>query len=359
MISSIRIKDFKRFRNLTLEFGQITVLTGMNGSGKSSVIQAILLADEIAGSPNEWVGLNNEFGIELGEAQDVLHQDSTDGLIEIEIDGATYILDAGNLAGDYTPYLTITSKPSAVAYTANRDNTRPIYLSAERLGPRRTSPTSSSLPKEVALGADGRFTAHTFAANTQREVHEGRRNASAGSVKTLRVQAEAWLSAIVGPIDVEPRLISGTNLAAIRMRKGGENSEWRLPSNMGFGVSYVLPIIIAGLLAPQGGLLIVDSPEAHLHPAGQSAIGEFLATVAGSGVQVIMETHSDHVLNGVRKAVSITKSIPSEQVSIHYFSDNIPPKKLKISPRGKLSEWPKGFFDQISIDLAALTKRRA
>ena len=87
-------------------------------------------------------------------------------------------------------------------------------------------------------------------------------------------------------------LEAGLDALADRMR----------PTNMGFGVSYALPVITAGLLAPAGSLLVVENPEAHLHPAGQSRVGRFLAHLAASGVQVVAETHSDHVLNGVRLA---------------------------------------------------------
>lgn len=60
---------------------------------------------------------------------------------------------------------------------------------------------------------------------------------------------------------------------------------------MGFGLSYALPIVVGGLVAAKDGLLIVENPEAHLHPQGQSNMGQFLAWLAGKGVQVIVETH--------------------------------------------------------------------
>ncbi len=89
--------------------------------------------------------------------------------------------------------------------------------------------------------------------------------------------------------------------------------------NMGFGVSYSLPIVLAGLFAPVGGLLIIENPEAHLHPAGQSRMGTFLATLAGDGVQVLVETHSDHVLNGIRRAIGEHLVLGAEHALVHFF----------------------------------------
>jgi predicted ATPase len=105
-------------------------------------------------------------------------------------------------------------------------------------------------------------------------------------------------------------------------------------------------------------LLIVDSPEAHLHPAAQSALGGFLAAVAASGVQVIVETHSDHLLNGIRKAVAVRRTIDPALVKIAFFGQDPEPARLSISERGSVSDWPAGFFDQLEADLGELTRLR-
>lgn len=133
------------------------------------------------------------------------------------------------------------------------------------------------------------------------------------------------------------------------------------PANIGFGLTYAFPIIVAGLLAKKEQVLVIDSPEAHLHPLGQSKIGYFLGVIAAAGVQVIVETHSDHVLNGIRLAVA-KKAISNESVGIHFFSSSNSGEENRpkiVSPQvdvnGSLSEWPSGFFDQTDKDLAALS----
>jgi predicted ATPase len=126
---------------------------------------------------------------------------------------------------------------------------------------------------------------------------------------------------------------------------------------MGFGVSYALPVVLAGLIAAPGGLSIVENPEAHLHPAGQSRMGVFLAWLSGNGVQVLLETHSDHVLSGIRRAIGEFKYLAHDQAITHFFAapgGNLSIEELYFSSIGGISNWPKGFFDQYQIDVASL-----
>jgi predicted ATPase len=131
---------------------------------------------------------------------------------------------------------------------------------------------------------------------------------------------------------------------------------------MGFGVSYSLPVVVAALRAPRGGILIVENPEAHLHPAGQSGIGELLAVAAGDGVQVLVETHSDHVINGIRRAVvDRVARLATREVAIHFVRDDPsgePVTTIALDETGTLSAWPAGFFDQIERDLAQIARRK-
>jgi len=105
-------------------------------------------------------------------------------------------------------------------------------------------------------------------------------------------------------------------------------------------------------------MLIVENPEAHLHPRAQSAIGEFLARVAAGGAQVVVETHSEHVLNGARRMVKQTVLTP-EKLCLHYFAntkDVLEPTvtTIPVSLTGDISTWPEGFFDQLDQDLSII-----
>ena len=75
---------------------------------------------------------------------------------------------------------------------------------------------------------------------------------------------------------------------------------------------------MAALSAGKNELWLIENPEVHLHPAGQAQMGQFLAEVAAAGVQVIVETHSDHVFNGIRRAVK-SKRLAADDVALHFM----------------------------------------
>lgn len=131
-------------------------------------------------------------------------------------------------------------------------------------------------------------------------------------------------------------------------------------TNVGFGITYTLPIIVAVLASEPDTLVIVENPEAHLHPRGQAKMGELLAIAASCGVQVVIETHSDHVLNGIRLAVHGGKLKPDD-VQLHYFQRQEKQGQAYtkvISPRinrsGRIDKWPDGFFDEWDKSLEVL-----
>jgi predicted ATPase len=130
------------------------------------------------------------------------------------------------------------------------------------------------------------------------------------------------------------------------------------PTNTGFGLSFVLGIIVAGLAAQPNTILIVENPEAHLHPRAQSNLGEFLGRVSAGGTQVFVETHSEHVVNGIRRMIKQTILTP--EIGRFFFfskaSNAFEPSVLPISvtPSGDFSAWPEGFFDQLDNDLSVI-----
>ena len=130
-------------------------------------------------------------------------------------------------------------------------------------------------------------------------------------------------------------------------------TEFHSPVHTGFGLTQVLPVIVAGLSAAKGDVILLENPEVHLHPAGQAQMGIFLAEVANAGIQVVVETHSDHFLNGVRRAVK-TGRLTSENVAVHFFQPVSPTLSQVESPTidnsGNVNDWPEGFFDQFDKD---------
>lgn len=145
------------------------------------------------------------------------------------------------------------------------------------------------------------------------------------------------------------------------------------PQSVGFGISYILPVLVALLTSIPEDIVIIENPEAHLHPRGQAEMGNLIARAAAYGVQVFVETHSDHVINGVRVAVK-KGIVKPDDVNIAFFerkrheivSDDgvkgqeyyADVRNIKIDANGSLSEYPEDFMDEWSNQLMRLMRPR-
>lgn len=366
MIRFLTLRNFKCIRFCRMDFAPLTVLCGANGVGKSSVIQALLIARSagLAGKSQTSISLNGLNGLDLGTVGDILCQepDSDHILIELETEtGKNVFVGDGSRSRLENQFLCLSCDVESNSVLANPVATSFMYLSAERLGPRDTLLTQSRPNDHLDLGSRGEFVAEILARFEHQEVPQKLRHPSNDSneATSLRQQVERWLGDWAPGIQIETKLYQGTNAVSLRFRRQDVRSEWVRPTNTGFGISHSLPIVIAGLISHAGGILIVDNPESHLHPAGQSAMGYFLATVAGAGVQVVVETHSDHILNGIRLAVMNKEhSLKAQQVTFFHLTtdtNGVPNiSSISMHSDGQLSHWPKGFFDQIERDLVAL-----
>lgn len=174
---------------------------------------------------------------------------------------------------------------------------------------------------------------------------------------TLSRQVEAWLGALFPGVALNIQRMPGTNQVTLGIRTGPE-TDFHRPQHVGFGLTCVLPILVVCLMADRDELVLIENPEAHLHPRAQAELGRFLARVAQSGVQIIVETHSDHILNGARRAVK-DDIINPENVMLHFFrlrGDDHETQVIspRIDPQGRIDSWPEGFFDQFDKDTMTL-----
>jgi predicted ATPase len=177
----------------------------------------------------------------------------------------------------------------------------------------------------------------------------------------LLKQVQAYMNDIFPGFRMDIQPIIGTNNATLQFATNAAVGFVR-PQNIGFGLSFTLPIYTACLCAGKGDIVMVENPEAHLHPFAQSQIGDFIAKTASAGVQVIVETHSDHVLNGIRKSVkNEAHPIKASDTAVYFFSglkEEGDPMIIstEIKDDGSLTEWPDGFFNQYEKDLAELVE---
>jgi predicted ATPase len=365
VIVGATVKGLKRFKDERFKLAPLSVLTGLNGSGKTSLLQSVMLAVESSTTKSSSLSLNGPFGLELGTAEDVLNWESTS---PIEISFETREGETAHwqfaVPSEDALYLEIVDAPS---YPPKQFSGKPrmfTYLSAERLGPRGYTAASPLPEAELEVGVHGEYCAHVLSVLGDQVMKAKERTHplySASAPRLLKYEVEQWLSEIARPIEVTGVRSPGATVAELRFRAPG--ATWVRSTNMGFGISYALPIVLAGLIADTDGLLLIENPEAHLHPAGQSRMGVFLAWLAGRGVQTIVETHSDHVINGIRRAIAEHGYLHPSSAIMHWFGGEDDEDKpistsLSIGETGSVSAWPKGFFDQYQIDVASLGRIR-
>jgi len=346
MVDQILIKNFKCFESLELPLRSLNVFSGLNGMGKSTVIQSLLVLKQseqnnyLPGS----ICLNGDY-VNVGMAQDVLYEHSENEVIELQLQEMDrsfgikvyYQKDADVLEaesiGNYHPF-SLFQKPFE-------------YLNAERRSPQVIYPKSSfHIDSQARLGVNGEYTVHYLCKYQDRSI-------SWDKEKSLKEAVQFWLNMISPEVKFDVSEIENTDLAKLGFYYMDKTkSRIFRPTNVGFGISYVLPVIVALLKAEIGSTLILENPEAHLHPKGQRKMVELIALCASNGIQIFLETHSDHILNGIRIAVK-QKVLKGEDTKLFYFSRRESEGKTvhmaespKIYDNGKLSYWPDGFFDE-------------
>lgn len=381
MLREIRFEHFKCFEALTLPIAPLTLLAGVNAAGKSTIVQALALLRqsvveaELAGSL-----LLDGGTVSLGTLADVVdkvHGRRSFGL-GLAGDGFRVSWTFGSPDGERTAVTLPVQRmrwqgvdveggvPLQALLPAGDDGpiagqvrsllSRLDHIGAERLGPREIYRLGHRAWHDT-VGSQGERAAGALWLNELETVPESLRLEDA--TPNLRGQFQAWLSRFFPGVLVRVEPISGVNAVTLAFKTSNE-TDFHRPQHVGYGITHLLPILVAGLRAGPGRVLVVENPEVHLHPAGQAAIGGFLARVATTGATVIVETHSDHVLNGVRRAVrdGILKT-PANEVALHFFRERALARQegvaQVVSPRmdraGNIDHWPAGFFDQFDLDM--------
>jgi predicted ATPase len=378
MISMITLEHFKCFDSIELPLARLTILAGGNATGKSSAAQALVLLHQSLTSSTRWSELIlNGDQLSLGTVTDVV--DNINGRQQLSIgvvnDGERFTWefegerramsmrliryadgsldvpcqDFVALRGPLLPF----EQPSEARDNLNLILNKLGYITAERLGPRDVYPLKDAT-SSTTVGPTGAYAASVLHWNGENRSLPG--VSIEGTAPTVMHQTRAWMSCFFPGCDLEVQAVTNSNLISLGFRTSSETGMHR-PTNTGYGLSQVLPIIVSGVSAHEGDMLVIENPEVHLHPSGQSLMGEFLAMVASAGVQLLVETHSDHVLNGIRRTVK-RGTLPPEYCVIHYFSRRDAEAAQVTSPRimadGSIDHWPVGFFDQHDNDLSDL-----
>jgi predicted ATPase len=372
-LKTIKLKNFKSFENLELELSGLNILAGANSVGKSTVIQSLLLMKQnknnIRSTPpfngndegfeldrfdvnGELVSLGNEDGLIYIDAQDdeiglAISGDKFSLLLSKETKGAWQVLTRkSDMKKRETDWI-------SRSFMMHRETVPDFsYLSTNRAPPLIIYPLSDYNIANHSIGIYGQFTAHYLAVNKASPLTIKALKHPGSRTDLLLENVSHWLAQISENVDVTAKVLPEANQAAITYSYsyGNKKSREITPLNVGFGVTHVLPVVTLLLMAKPGETIIIENPEAHLHPKGQANLAKLISLVAAHGVQVIIETHSDHILNGVRVA---TKEgiIKPEQSKVFFFQhkqDSLAcmATEITIEADGSVNQWPKGFFDE-------------
>ena len=392
MIHRIDLDMFKCFEKLRLPLGHLTLLSGINASGKSSVLHSLVLLHQTI-QENEWstrLTLNGDI-VSLGTVTDVVDQENGRNSIDICLAGED-VSCLWSFSGDRSdmsmklerqivdgkefepPFILSNLLPNSVESYSARQMVDAIkrltYITAEREGPRDVYPLEDryALMRERGMWTTSEILSHhqlffsrvgPRGENAISVLYWGMNENVAeelripGIVPTLRHQVGARMNTFFPGCSVDVQKVPHANAVTLGVRMS-EATEYLRPIHCGFGITQVLPIVISALSIPKNDLFLIENPEVHLHPAGQALMGRFLAELANYGIQVIVETHSDHVLNGIRRAVK-TGSIPADKVVLHFFKARSPNTPQVLTPvidsSGNVDVWPDGFFDQFDRDM--------
>jgi predicted ATPase len=160
---------------------------------------------------------------------------------------------------------------------------------------------------------------------------------------------QQWLSYIFNGANIEIN-DKGESVLALNINPKNDGKLYK-SVNVGFGYSYILSIVLTCLIAKEDDIVIFENPEAHLHPKAQSRLTHLFTRLASNKVQLFIESHSEHILNGLRVAIADKNcEIQKSMVSSYFFGEDFKVDKLDIDEKGFVSNWPKDFFDQMEID---------
>lgn len=454
MLDRLFVENFKAWRKLDIKFGTVTGLFGTNSSGKSSVMQFLLLLKQTKNATDR--GLVLDFGgpeqfVNLGGFNDAVHLHSlstqlewklkwtlpkelsivnpsgkrTDILfrgssitvsslaklkgraltsdrveyrfgsykfrIEPKKEGASEFELTAEWMDSMQPFQFVRNKARAWAlpgpvkthlfpdqaktyfqnsdflgileseYEAMMDSI--YYLGPLRAPPRREYPWSGASPSDVGLKGE-RAVEALLAATARGEL---RNRGGKTHYRPFQEMIAFWLKelGLIHAFRIE-EIGSGANLYRAVVQKDAKGTH-ALLTDVGFGVSQVLPALVLLHYVPEGSTVLMEQPEIHLHPAVQSGLADVILTVARARkLQVIVESHSEHMLRRFQRRVA-EGAFEAKDLKL-YFCDTVGGvatlNDLALNMFGEIENWPDNFFGDEMTEIAetrkaALRKRAA
>ncbi|MCS7301130.1 MAG: DUF3696 domain-containing protein [Fimbriimonadales bacterium] len=417
MITRLHLRNFKSWREADIEFGSITAFFGANSSGKTAILQFLLLLKQTVGHSDPTVPLfwgDERSPVDLGGYLDAVYEHKPENRIEwalqwkaaempeLPSSGSAVLTHRAQVAlhreqptiqsmayewsqafvelrrgrDDYelttqgfnlqrargrpaqivTPLKCYGFPEQAIARYRNADFLaslnlafaqlfeRVYYLGPLREYPRRQYRWSGAKPRDV--GSRGEQVVDALIAARQMKQIAVSRRGRGGSLTVEQAVAERLRAmGLIHRFRLH-EVAKGTRLFEVRVQRT-ENSPEVALTDIGFGVSQVLPVVTLCYYAPEGSILILEQPEIHLHPAAQMGLADtIIDAVKTRNLQVILETHSEHFLLRMQRRIAERQLDP--QKARLYFCEFVENESrlttIRVNEQGEILNYPQGFF---------------
>ncbi|QZE13070.1 DUF3696 domain-containing protein [Halosquirtibacter laminarini] len=364
MIKRIKIENFKALQEVDLTTKKLNIFTGLNGMGKSTILQSLLLLRQSFQPPFDTLYLNNHL-IELGTFREIFCENPSSNQLSLMLQWE----EGSQLSIERTYDTSLESQKSIKGEALDNESLKEHalfaedtfkYLSAHRMKPSDVYEMNASLIDKRQLGNEGEFAPHYYHLNKNENIGiKALAFDEDDHIFSLEHQLNQWLGVISPKIIVNTESVNGNmiQLTYSYVTAHGNTSSY-LPKNAGFGLTYVFSVLVALLTAREGDILVIENPESHIHPKGQTELARLMALAAKSGVQIFCETHSDHIIYGTRIAIK-EREIDKDEVTLYYIDrDDIEhfsvAHKIEIDKYGRLDRNARKYFNEFESHLNRL-----
>jgi predicted ATPase len=396
--TEIGVRGFKSFAEETrIQLGSLTILAGANSSGKSSIMQPLLMMKQTLEAPYDPGALLLDGpNVHFTSGQQML---SIDHKPSLDLSEFMVFMNVNSMPLETTFHWNIHSGPALhmqkFGYKSSLESLEVVELRADMspdeivaLGPDMFALDSHPQNLRVMrnrcfLKVEGRVLTYnlgnpSFAEALQAIIHlPGLRGTPERLYKTANVtgstflgQFDTYVASIINRFqkDEPGQLIKvqealkklgltdivqaqRLNDAQIELRVGrvlgrADTTDTVNIADVGLGMSQILPVIVALLVAQPGQLVYIEQPEIHLHPRAQIALSEIFADAANRGVRVVVETHSELFLLGIQSLVAEDKLDPNA-VKLHWFTRSADGSSqvtsAELDTTGAFGDWPEDF----------------
>ncbi|MCK4261267.1 MAG: DUF3696 domain-containing protein [Halanaerobiales bacterium] len=379
MIKSLKVRNFKSLmeQSGTMEFKPLTILVGPNSSGKSSYLKSLLMMAQTLryGKVNN-LTLNGQL-VKLGSYRDVvsLHEEERELELNFKLHsmdnfgrdkeadykfcyknfqnegiGLNKLYTNGNWYKDATGFSLIAPKGKLNLTNNSFEDLQFLFSNLYYMGPLR------EYPQRLYLATGERKDDVGLRGEDAIEVLQMSKNRD-----ELLNKVNYWLQRFGMAVECNLKPISAEHyFFELKMKESGLLVNI---TDVGFGVSQILPVIIEGYYIPDGSTFLIEQPEIHLHPRVQSELADLLIDISKNKI-IVVETHSEHILTRIRRRVAEEK-MSIDDVVIYYCEmtdGGTELKEIKLNEYGQFENWPSGFFEEELDDnyhqLMAIAKRK-